>query len=422
MTIYPSKLSGKVSAPPSKSMANRAVLCGALANGESIIKNVELSNDISAIIGAVRALGASVKITGSGRIKTLEIKGADIRENRGKTLSIDCGESGSLLRFMIPVVLAMAGGAHFEGCGLLPERPIGTYEKLFVPKGISWSHGDKNLPLDVSGKLKSGVYKLPGNISSQYITGLLFVLPMLEGNSQIVITGEFESRNYVDITVQMLSDFGVKVIAKEKGFYIPGGQRYSPAQYSVEGDWSQAPYIILAGVLGAGTEVPGLNQASLQGDKKIVDILSEMGADLRWRGDVLAAKSSELKAAKADVSQCPDLAPAIALAMACAKGRSLIYGGERLKIKESDRIMTVSNALNGIGAKVAPTGDGMIIDGVNALSGGRVDASNDHRIAMMTGVASCWCEHEINLKDSQSVNKSYPSFWEDFVILGGKIK
>ena len=422
MIIYPSKLSGKISAPPSKSMANRAVLCAALADGHSTIENIELSDDISAMIDAMRVLGAEITITGSGKIKTLEITGADLSKTRKPLPTIDCGESGSLMRFIIPVALAAMGGAHFTGCGRLPERPIDIYEKLFVPRGIKWSHGEKNLPLKASGALKSSTFELAGNESSQYITGMLLALPMIKGDSRIIVTGDFESRKYVDMTVEILGDFGIDIECTDYGFKIAGGQKYRPIRYSVEGDWSQAAYLILAGVLGNGTQITGLRRGSLQGDSVFVDILRRMGAELNWEGDVLHANKSSLYATKANVSQCPDLAPAIALAMSCAQGKSTISGGARLRIKESDRIESVANALNELGADVMPTADGMLIYGKTSLAGGAADAVNDHRIAMMAGIASSYCENTIELTDSESVNKSYPSFWEDFVLLGGKIE
>ncbi len=422
MIVYPSKLSGKISAPPSKSMANRALLCAALAEGRSIIENIELSNDISAMIDALRVLGAEIIVTGVGRIKRLEVAGANFSRVRDVPAHIDCGESGSLLRFIIPVALAAMGGAEFTGGGRLPERPIDIYEKLFVPRGIKWEHGEKNLPLKACGKLKSGIYEMEGNVSSQYITGLLMALPLIDGDSAIVVTGDFQSRKYVDMTVQILGDFGIDIQCGDNEFKIAGGQKYKPLRYSVEGDWSQAAYLILAGVLGDGTQLAGLKEDSLQGDSAIVDVLRNMGADIHWEGDILHADPSSLHAAAADVSQCPDLAPPIALAMACAQGESTISGGARLRIKESDRIETTANALNAMGADVTPTEDGMVIRGRAALTGGAADAVNDHRIAMMAGIASSYCDNIIELSDSESVNKSYPSFWEDFVLLGGKIK
>ena len=421
MTIYPSKLSGTISAPPSKSMAHRAIICAALARGESRVSNVELSEDIAATIGAVRALGAEVVIQGDGRIKLLNITGMPDKP-ADMMPEIDCGESGSTLRFMIPVALATAGMAMFTGRGTLLKRPIDTYRGVLEAKDTNWAQVGLSLPLEVKGRLKSGIYELPGNVSSQYISGLLFALPMLDGSSEIKITGKFESKKYVDMTIQILKIFGIGATETGSGYSVQGNQAYAPARYRVEGDWSQAAFLAAAGALGGGVKISGLLKDSLQGDKAIAGILAEMGADISWQGEVLDVKKSPLKAVKADVSQCPDLTPAIALLMSCAEGKSRITGGARLKIKESDRIMSVANALNSLGAKVTPTDDGMAIEGAKALSGGAADAMGDHRIAMMAAVASAKCKDEIELTGKDSVNKSYPSFWEDFVILGGKIK
>jgi len=421
MIITPRKLSGKITAPPSKSMAHRAIICAALAQGECRVTNIELSDDMIVTINAMRTFGAQVDIVDDGNRKKLIIHGIGNRKITKKP-DIDCNESGSSLRFLIPMALDIAHGARFTGKGHLPERPLGTYKKMFSQKGIEWKQGEKSLPLEISGELKSGLYELAGDVSSQYITGLLFALPRLAGDSQIKITGKFESRQYVDLTLQMLKRYGVSIEKTEDGFFVPGGQEYKPADYQVEGDWSQSAFLILEGMFGDGVNISGLKADSLQGDSAIVSILQKMGADIAWQGGVLEARESSLAPLDVDVSQCPDLAPAIAAAMSVAHGKSTIFGGARLKVKESDRIMSVANALNGLGADVTPTDDGMIINGKNKLSGGSADAPNDHRIAMMVGAISSKCMGEIKLSGSRNVNKSYPSFWEDFVLMGGKIK
>ncbi len=420
MIIYPKKLKGEITAPPSKSMAHRAIICASFAEGVSVITNIELSEDMKVTIDAMRKLGAEIVILSDKKRNMLKVRGIN-----GKKLvqapDIYCNESGSSLRFLIPIALAVAGGGRFTGSGLLPERPLGVYRDLFSSKKIKWNQGKNSLPLEVSGELKSGIYEVPGNVSSQFITGLLFALPLLKGDSEIKITGTFESKQYVDLTVEMLERFGIVINRSENGFDVPGGQKYCAADYSVEGDWSQAAFLVLEGLLGEGINIHGLNENSLQGDMAIVDILKKMNAEIEWREGVLEVKASKLKACDADVSQCPDLAPAIAAAMAVSGGKNKIYGGERLKVKESDRIMSIANALNALGADVTPTDDGMIIDGKNELAGGSAHAQNDHRIAMMVGSVSAACSGEIDLTDEMSVNKSYPSFWEDFVDLGGKI-
>lgn len=419
MIIHPAKLKGEIWAPPSKSIAHRAIIASALAEGISTVSNVELSSDILATIDAVCRLGAEVKVRDDGRRKALDIRG--VTGNLSGTPQIDCNESGSTLRFMIPVALAVAGGGHFEGSGRLPMRPIDTYEKIFKDRGVVWNTGDNSLPLDISGKLCGGVYKLPGNISSQYITGMLMALPMVDEDSYIKIIGELESASYVDMTINTLKSFGIKIIQHADGYEISGRQKYVAADYKVEGDWSQAAFLVLCGMFGDGIDIYGLDKDSLQGDRKIVDILVSMGAEISWQDDVLNVKSSKLQAKDVDVSQCPDLAPAIAAAMALANGKSTIFGGKRLKIKESDRIISTANTLNLLGANITPTHDGMVIIGVNRLESAKLASYNDHRIAMMIASISQRCTGDVVLRGKDSVNKSYPSFWEDFVSLGGKL-
>lgn len=424
MIITPTKLHGDILAPPSKSMAHRAIIAAALADGNSTVSNIELSDDIMSTIEAVKQLGAEVLMTvdDNERIK-LTISGIS-GVSKESMPHIDCKESGSTLRFMIPITLAIAGGGIFDGEGLLPKRPIDSYEKIFKETGIVWQpQGTKeNLPLKASGKMQSGSYDLPGDVSSQYITGLLFALPLLEGNSKLTILGKLESASYVDMTIQVLNDFGIKIDKKDDTYIIEGGQKYKATDFDVEGDWSQAAFLIISGILGDGTKVLGLKTDSEQGDMAILGIAKKMGADVSMQDGIVFANKSELKSCTVDVSQCPDLSPAIAAMMACAKGTSKIIGGARLKIKESDRIMSIATALNALSADVTATDDGMIIKGVNNLSGLEVDSFADHRIAMMIASISQKLEGEILLTGGDCVNKSYPSFWEDFALLGGKIR
>jgi 3-phosphoshikimate 1-carboxyvinyltransferase len=277
------------------------------------------------------------------------------------------------------------------------------------------------LPLIIKGELTSGIYELPGNISSQYITGMLMALPILAGDSEIKIVGELESRAYVDMTIDTLNTFGIKVITTKNGYCINGGQSYKSCDYKVEGDWSQTAFLILCGLFGDDVAIHGLSKDSLQGDRKIIDIFKTMGADISWKCDVLQVRSSKLVACDVDVSQFPDLAPAIAAAMSLAEGKSTIYGGKRLKIKESDRILSTANTLNKLGANVTPTDEGMVILGVNGLETSELASYNDHRIAMMIASVVQMCSGDIILHGKESVNKSYPSFWKDFVSLGGKL-
>ncbi len=421
ISIHPKSLSGMLAVPPSKSVAHRAVIAAALAHGESRIANLELSQDIEATIGAMRALGAVILLDEdeSGRFSAI-IQGVEMPVEMPL---IDCGESGSTLRFLIPVVLAVAGGAIFTGTGRLGMRSLAPYEQLCKGLGVIFDRADGGFPLTVRGSLKPGCHSVPGNVSSQFITGLLLALPLLQSPSTVEVVGNLESLPYVDITLDALRRFGITVEDQQRGvFYrVEGNQVYEPQCISVEGDWSQAAFLLLMGLTGGPVRLSGLERDSAQGDRAIEIIYREMGGALEWEGDTLVTRSSSLQASMVDVSQCPDLAPAIAAAMAVAGGESRITGGKRLRDKESDRIAAIAACLNGLGADVTETEDGMIIQGKARLTGGMVDSCNDHRIAMMAAAVSPACAGPVVLSGYSAVKKSWPGFWNVFRQLGGVI-
>lgn len=401
LKIEAKKLKGAITPPPSKSQAHRLLIAAALAAGESRIENLALSRDISATIGCMRALGA--QISGDGTI----VHGVGGNRMKSETLpELDCCESGSTLRFLIPVALALAGGGIFSGQGRLMERPQGPYEALFGEKGIVFvREGGK---LRVEGRLTPGLFALPGDVSSQFITGLMYALPLLEGDSEIVLTTPLESSGYVDMTLDALQRFGISVRPTEEGWHIPGGQNYVNQNCRVESDYSQAGFYFAAKALGNDVEICGLNENSPQGDRVIV----EHYRALTGAGDV-----------SIDVRECPDLVPPLALMAALRAGeRTKILGAARLRIKESDRLDTVTTQLNALGADVEQLPDSLIIHGVNALRGGAVSGCNDHRIAMMLAMAATAAQGAVILDGAECVAKSYPDFWEDYVTLGGQIE
>ncbi len=417
--IQPGLAGGALAVPPSKSVAHRAVIAAALAKGESRITNLELSQDIKATIGAMGALGADIRLERdeSGRFAAL-IQGIEKPNDRPL---IDCGESGSTLRFMIPVALAVAGGAVFTGSGRLGLRSLGPYEELCRQHGIAFARGEGGFPLTIQGTLQPRNYPVPGNVSSQFVTGLLLALPMLPGPSSVVVEGKLESLPYVELTLAVLRRFGIAAEERHCGasYHVEGNQKYQTHSFPVEGDWSQAAFPLLMGLLGGPVRLSGLLRDSAQGDRAIEAVFREMGGALQWEEDTLAARPSRLRAVSADVSQCPDLAPAIAAAMAVAEGESRITGGQRLRDKESDRIAAITACLNGLGADVEETADGMVIRGRERLAGGAVDSCNDHRIAMMAAAVSPACAGPVVLSGHRAVQKSWPGFWESFRQLGG---
>lgn len=401
LAIYPHKLKGTVTPPPSKSQAHRAIISAALAEGESLILNLQLSQDIQATLNCMRALGADASEHGG------IITGANAKCGKFDELpELDCGESGSTLRFLIPIALVVAGGGIFSGRGRLMDRPQHPYQKLFQERGIRFER--VNGKIEVEGTLEPGTFPIAGNVSSQFITGLLFALPLLDGDSDIVLTTELESAGYIDATIVAQELFGVHVERTETGWHVPGNQRYRAAKDPViiDADYSNAAFYIIANGLGNEIEICDMNPNSCQGDKVIV----QQEALLDRPGEVVI-----------DVRQCPDLVPALAGRAALRAGQvTKIVNAARLRIKESDRLDTVSTELNKLGAHVEQLPDALIIHGVEQLHGGVVNSHNDHRIAMMLAMVATRADSRVVLQDAGSVAKSHPGFWEHYYRLGGQ--
>ncbi len=399
--IIPTKLKGKVDIPSSKSMTHRILISAALADGESEIRNVTFSRDIYATIDSLTALGAKIIIEND----IIKVKGIS---NIASKAVIDCCESGSTLRFMIPIAAALGITSTFKGEGRLPERPITPYNREMTKKGISF---DKigTMPFTVSGKLESGIFELEGDISSQFITGLMFALPLLKGDSEIVLLSRLESKPYADMTVKCLECFGVIVKETNNGYFIKGDQHYHPCNMTVEGDYSQAAFFYVGNVLGNSIKVNNLLPDSFQGDKKIVEIIDNLCYN----------DNKQPCGFNVNAENIPDLVPILAVLGTFCQGQTTITGAKRLKIKESDRLQTTSQMLNSLGGKVTVTDDGLIIEH-SELTGGTVSSFGDHRIAMSAAIAATVCKKPVIINNAESVNKSYPDFFEDYNSLGGK--
>ena len=423
--IRPGKLNGTIEIPPSKSYSHRAVIAAALAeNGKkSKIDNLKFSVDITTTTDIMENWGAEIERFESA----LEIIG-----NGGKVAPRDkyvqCNESGSTIRFLIPVGITSENELIFDGKGKLVDRPLDSYYRIFDKQGLKYETTGGKLPLTVNGKLKPGNYEIDGNISSQFITGLLYALPLLEGDSKLIINKNLESKGYVDLTLEILKLAGIEIVNNDyKSFDIRGNQTYKPFDYTVEGDYSQVAFWIVAGIISANrdNEVKCLhvNKNSLQGDREIIEIVTRMGAKLEIFDDYVIVKPSKTKGTVIDISQCPDIGPVLTVLAALSEGETRIINGKRLRIKESDRITSIKTELNKLGGNVSEEGDSLIIQGVEEFRGGvTVNAWNDHRIAMSLAVASTRCEEEIILEEAESVRKSYPHFWDDFVKMGGEIE
>lgn len=416
ITIDPRKLSGTIDAIPSKSHAHRLLIACKLAElqgrgrgGSADIPS--FSDDIDATKNCLVQLDKDMPF-------------------------LDCRESGSTLRFMLPVAMALKEEAVFLGSGKLPDRPISPLKEEMEAHGCSFyiDSAEKKSKTKyreictVRGRLRAGEYSLAGNISSQFITGLLFALPLLEGDSVLRLTTELESSGYVDMTLDVLRSFGIEIGCRFSGdglqiYEIPGRQRYTePESLTIEGDWSNASFWLVCGALGGPVTVKGLNPASTQADKEIVNILSGMGADVLISDGITVSCSGRLKAAEVSVAQTPDMVPVLAVAMAAAEGASMITNAERLKLKESDRLKTVYDFLSRLGADITYGGSGLSLTGVDILNGGDTDSHNDHRIAMAAATASCVCKAPVIIRGAEAVNKSYPGFFSDFAALGGIVR
>lgn len=410
--LNPAAVSGVFKAPSSKSIAHRTLICAALASGGlSHIYGIDMSDDITATIGALRTMGCNIDV--------LQDK---ISVNKGETLSdnitVNCKESGSTLRFLIPVVAALGINATFIGEGRLPERPIQLYQEIFADKGVSVALQDEMLPMTVSGQLMPGKFYIPGDITSQFITGLLFALPLLNGDSEIILTSPLESAPYVDMTINVLKVFGIGIHQTNSGYYINGSQSYLSAAFIVEGDFSQAAFVAAAAAINGEAAIRRLNSFSSQGDYKIIELLGAFGAKVFFDGNVLQASKGELRGGiKIDARNIPDLVPVLAVVAAYAEGETVIYNAKRLRFKESDRLHAVCEMLTAIGADAKETDDGLIIRGKEKLKGGNVKSYNDHRIAMSAAVASLRTENGITIDDMSCINKSYPQFLDDFLML-----
>lgn len=404
---------GSVDIPPSKSDVHRAIICAALSKGKCTISPVALSNDIKATIGCIKALGATANISGN----VLTIDGTNIFKTQNITL--DCGESGSALRFFIPVAAAGGINAEFIGHGLLPKRPIGIFTEALPKAGVK-CETEGGLPFKISGALQSGTFEIPGNVSSQFITGLLLALPLLNGDSDIVLTSPIESVGYINMTIYTMSKFGVKVETTDYGWHIKGGQAYRPTDYITDGDWSQAAFFMVAGAINGCVTVNGVNKDSAQGDKKIVDIIAQFGAQVTQNETSVTVKCREMKGITIDASQIPDLVPVLSVCAAFAQGTTHIINAERLRIKECDRLNATANLINTLGGKVKELPDGLEITGVNTLAGGLAEGCNDHRIVMSAGVCAARLKGTIECTYAMSINKSYPDFYRDYNNIGGK--
>lgn len=419
-TVKKSTLKGVIKAPSSKSFAHRIMICCALSRSKCTIKNVSSSDDMDATIGCLTALGAKIEKQGS----TLFFDATDFaQKNSEKHYTLDCKESGTTLRIMIPICAALGLNVTFTGSGRLPKRPLDEYISLLPKHGVKIEKGEDSLPLTISGELCGDTFEISPKVSSQYVSGLIFALSLLENDTTLELSSKLLGGQYVDITTSVMNDFCVKVKKYDTCYKIHGAQKYTVPQngeINVEGDWSQAAFFLCAGAINGDLEVTNLNTSSCQGDKKIVDILKSLGADITFTENGVKVKKSALKGTTIDALDTPDLVPVVALTCAFANGDTTITGVERLKYKESDRLLSTSEMIKALGGECTYTSDCMTVKGQGFLNGGVVKAYNDHRIVMSATVGALCTEHDTIIEDAHAVNKSYSDFFKDYNVLGGK--
>ncbi|HBE12690.1 MAG TPA: 3-phosphoshikimate 1-carboxyvinyltransferase [Clostridiales bacterium] len=416
VTIYPSRLEGTMEAIASKSHMHRLLVSASLARGETWIQCKTTSDDIEATRECLQQMGADIRRTADG-FHVIPRQGKD-----SVPVRVNCRESGSTYRFLLPVAGVLGMQTEFMLAGRLPQRPMEALWTELEQKGMVVC--GKGTPLvSVRGQLRGGVYTMPGNISSQFISGLVMALPLLEEDSEIIITGDIQSKGYIAVTLETVKGFGIQAHWEGDRMYIPGKQTYiSPGTFRAEGDWSNGAFILCGGALGGRVTCRGLQLSSPQGDKAICEILGRFGAEVTQETDGVTATKNAMQGIDLDGGDIPDLIPAIAVVAAAAEGRTILRNIGRLKWKESDRLLAIGKTLQTVGGQVEILEDSLVIEGNGTLHGGTIHSFGDHRIVMMGAIASLLCENSVIIRDAQAVQKSYPRFFEDFQTLGANIQ
>ncbi len=410
VVIKPSQCFGSVKIPPSKSMAHRAIICACLANGTSVISNIDYSVDISTTIDCMRNLGAEIEC---GK-DFVVVKGIENFKNL-KSNKIQCNESGSTLRFLIPIFSLTEEKITFIGKNRLLKRPQKVYEDIFNQSGLYFYQDDEKI--EIQGKLQAKEYTVCGNISSQFISGLLFTLPLLKENSKIKILTPVESRSYIDLTIQMLNKFGIEIIWQDDTtLFVKGNQQYKPYNETVEGDFSQFAFFGVLSAINSKLNISGMDNNSLQGDKQILDILSQFGCKVSYKDKIYSVSSNKLVANEIDLKNCPDLGPVLCVLAMFSQGTTRIYNASRLRIKESDRIEAMITECAKMGCKIESTKDEMIIYGGYSVPTVELNGWKDHRIVMACAVALTKLGGTID--GCEAITKSYPNFFKDLQSVG----
>ena len=409
--IHKSDVKGKVVVPSSKSLSHRALLASLLSKGETKIYNLLDCEDTRATISMMEALGKKVICKENYHLVTNTDTKIDCN-----TL-LNANESGSTLRFIIPILSLFEGKHKVTGTRKLLSRPLDIYKDLYQKDGLYFNLTEDLL--EVEGKLKGGKYEVRGDISSQFITGLLFTLPLLNIDSEIIITGKYESKSYVDLTIEVLNHFGVEIKEEGNKYYIKGNQQFTSNDYTVPGDYSQMAFWAVLGTINNELQICGMLENSKQGDKEIVNILSSAANNINYQEGIYHVKKSSVRNLNIDLSMIPDLGPILGVLCACAEGNNTIYNAERLKFKESDRLSAINSELKKMNVKSKVDGDRLLIekcDNITCLE--EIDSHNDHRIFMALAVLGTISSNGVRINDERCINKSYPNFLKDLQNLG----
>lgn len=417
--FYPARLSGVAAAPASKSEAHRRMICAGLTRGETVLSGFMGSADMLATMRCLKALGCAFEEDGA----RLTIRG--MAKKYSPLPVMDCGESGSTLRFFVPIALALCGGAVFRMHGRLGSRPMDVYRDLFVPRGVKWRMGigaDGAAELTVQGRIQAGNYVLPGNVSSQFVSGLLFALPMLNGDSTLSVLPPVESAGYIRMTIEALLDSGIQL--RETApftWQIPGNQPYQSQSGALHGDYSQGAVLLCASALGQDVRVTRLSTDTTQGDRAVLEHLRSLGAIVTEDEDGIRVTCEKLQGAVIDVRDCPDVAPMLALTAQLAEGTSRLTGCGRLRLKECDRLAATVEVLNALGGQASEEGDDLVIVGKKTLRGGAVLKDyHDHRMVMMASIAASVAEQPVTIEGVEALDKSWPTYLDTYRMLGGK--
>ena len=418
MTFFPAPLKGVVAAPASKSETHRRMICAGLTRGATTLDGFMNSADMAATARCLKALGASLCQKGD----SLAVTGYAKRPCKLPVL--DCGESGSTLRFFVPIVLAMAGGGVFRMHGRLGQRPMDVYRDLFVPRGVRWRMGvgcDGAAELTVKGELEAGHYVMPGNVSSQFVSGLMFALPLLDKDSTLTVEPPVESAGYIRMTVEALTQSGILMEELTPfSWHIPGNQQYKAANGCLAGDYSQAAVLLCAAALGHQVTVTHLMPVTTQGDRAVLRHLETLGASIQEDDAGVKVSSGDLHGAVLNMADCPDIAPILALVCQLAKGESRLTGCGRLRLKECDRLAATVETLNLLGGNARIEGDDIVITGVEKLHGGvSLPDYHDHRMVMLGTIAASLAEQPVTVTGVDALSKSWPEYVTVYRSLGG---